>query len=92
MKSKKSLFNVGIVKQDLRQHGWVSVLYLLGLLFALPLQMLMINEDSFRSTYDNLETYFDIGVTIQIIFIYTLSILAGIFLFRYLQTKDLEVR
>ncbi|OEH94168.1 hypothetical protein [Bacillus solimangrovi] len=91
MKSNISLFNLGIIKQDFKQHGWLSIIYLLGLLFSLPLQMIMIDSDPPTNIAERIETFFDIGLEVLIIFLYTVPILAGIFLFRYLQTKDSSV-
>ncbi|WLR50636.1 hypothetical protein LC040_15420 [Bacillus tianshenii] len=87
MKSKISLFNTGLIKQDLRQHGWISIVYLIGLIFALPTQMLMIDSDEYR-VLDDIETYFHIEVELQAFFLCTVPVAAGILLFRYLQTKE----
>jgi len=87
MKSKMSFFNIGIIKQDFKQHGWLSIIYLLGLLFALPLQLLMIDPENYYR-YENIKNVFLYHSEFQIIFLNTVPILAGIFLFRYLQVKE----
>ncbi|MED4454626.1 hypothetical protein [Metabacillus fastidiosus] len=89
MKLKISFFNPGIFKQDLRQHGWIGVIYLLCLLFVLPLQMLLIlsKDDSYLYYIKDLTNYFEIGRDGQLMFLFTLPVIAGIFLFRYLQTE-----
>ncbi|WP_240375882.1 hypothetical protein [Bacillus piscicola] len=87
MKSKMSFFNKGIQKQNIKQHGWISVIYLVGLLFALPLQMLLIASDKQREYHKPVENLFSFGFPVQIIFIVGVPILAGIILFRYLQMK-----
>lgn len=87
MKSKISYFNTGLIKQDFKQHGWIGLIYLIGLLFSLPLTLIMLasNEDNH---YRIPENFFRLGTDIQIIFILTIPIAAGIFIFRYLQVKD----
>ncbi|MGG3889466.1 hypothetical protein [Metabacillus fastidiosus] len=89
MKLKISFFNPGIFKQDLRQHGWIGVIYLLCLLFVLPLQMLLIlsKDDSYLYYIKDLTNYFEIARDGQLMFLFTLPVIAGIFLFRYLQTE-----
>ncbi|MED4533239.1 hypothetical protein ABET51_00170 [Metabacillus fastidiosus] len=90
MKLKISFFNPGIFKQDLRQHGWISVIYLLCLLFTLPLEMLLMlsSDDSYYTYYiKELKNYFEISTDLQLLFLFTFPVVAGIFLFRYLQTE-----
>ncbi|MED4460956.1 hypothetical protein [Metabacillus fastidiosus] len=89
MKLKISFFNPGIFKQDLRQHGWIGVIYLLCLLFVLPLQMLLIisNEENYPYYIKELTNYFQVAAGGQLMFLFTLPVIAGIFLFRYLQTE-----
>ncbi|MEI5908317.1 hypothetical protein WAK64_14765 [Bacillus spongiae] len=86
MKLKTSFFNTGIFLQDLKQHGWISLLYFGGLFFAIPIQLLQRNSfESYNTTInDNL---FIVQGFFQLIILFTVPILAGIFLFRYLQEK-----
>ncbi|SFE86420.1 ABC-2 family transporter permease [Alteribacillus iranensis] len=87
MKLKTFFFNKGIQKQNVKQHGWIGIVYLVGLLFALPLQMLLMtsNEEVMHEPVDNL---FQIGFASQLFFILFLPVLAGIVIFRYIQTKS----
>ncbi|WP_070121000.1 hypothetical protein [Bacillus marinisedimentorum] len=87
MKSKMSFFNRGVMKQDFKQHGWISLLFFVGLFFIFPLQFLMAasNDDHI---YHYLKNIFDAGFEISAVATIGVSIGAGIFLFRYLMMKD----
>lgn len=90
MKSKMSFFNKGIFKQDLKQHGWIGVIYLLCLLFVVPLQMLLLSsgdETNFQYYLGGVKDYFSINLEGQLMFLFTVPVVAGIFLFRYLQNE-----
>lgn len=87
MKSNRFFFNAGIIRQDLRQHGWIGILYLIGLLFSLPLQLMM-TERSPRAPKIVLDNLFSEGSgDIQSLLILVFPVVAGIFVFRYLQAK-----
>jgi ABC-2 type transport system permease protein len=91
MKSKRSFFNLGIIKQDFRQHGWIGIIFLLGLLLVLPLELLMIasdikNEKRSMDTISHLD--FFLNKDIQDILVISIPIVAAIFIFRYLQVKE----
>ncbi|WP_088102650.1 DUF6449 domain-containing protein [Halalkalibacter urbisdiaboli] len=88
MPSKTSLFNLGIIKQDFKQHGWIGIIFLIGLLFSLPLQMLRMEEEGIKYRYAHIENLFMIEWEIQVLFIIGTPIIAGIFLFRYMQQKS----
>ena len=60
MKSKKSFFKPVVVKQDLRQHGWVSIVYFILLLFALPLEMLQLADREYI-IFSDYKNYFMIN-------------------------------
>lgn len=87
MKSKISFFNAGLIIQDFKQHGWIGLVYLVGLLFSLPLTLMMLASSEVNH-HRIPENFFRIGMEIQIIFILTIPIAAGIFIFRYMQVKD----
>lgn len=79
-------FNSSIFRQNFRQHGWIGIIYALGLLFALPLQLFMSsNPDAKPQEIDHL---FRIAGSVQALFIITIPVAAGLFLFRYLQAKS----
>ncbi|AIQ45221.1 hypothetical protein R70723_04415 [Paenibacillus sp. FSL R7-0273] len=85
MMRSRFFFNSSVIRQNLRQHGWIGIIYSLVLLFALPLQ-LFLNDDPNpeRRSLDNL---FFIGGEIQMLFSVTVPVAAALFLFRYLQAK-----
>lgn len=85
MTFSRFFFNSSIIRQNLRQHGWIGIIYTLGLLFALPLQMFMTN-DPFAKPQKVMSLFF-VGGEIQMMFAVTVPIGAGLFLFRYLQAK-----
>ncbi len=87
MKSKTSFFNRGVIKQDLRQHGWVSLLFFVGLFVLFPLQFLMA-ASSEDNSYHSLKSIFAVGFELNAAAAIGVSIGAGIFLFRYLMAKD----
>jgi len=93
MKSQTFSFNRGIIKQNLKQHGWIGIVYLVGLLFALPLQIMMLTSNENVQPkpidyYQHFQDYFDFNMEIQTVLLFTIPILAGIILFRYLQIKE----
>lgn len=87
MKSKAFSFNGGIIKQDLKQHGWIGLVYLVGLFFSLPLQLLMMDTQGHFIRFDHIKNYFMVSTEIQGIFICLMPVVAGIFIFHYLQVK-----
>ncbi|WP_096201371.1 DUF6449 domain-containing protein [Bacillus sp. FJAT-45350] len=93
MQSKTSLFNKGILLQNIRSVGWVGLVYLLSLLFALPLQLIMIytNDVNRHQNYHHLftetESLFAVSGGFQIFLMFTIPVLLAVFLFRYMQVK-----
>lgn len=85
MTRSRYFFNPSIIRQDFRQHGWIGMIYMLGLLFALPLQLFMSNDPSAEPR--EIENLFRIS-ELQILFIISIPVVAGLFLFRYLQAKS----
>lgn len=85
MMRSRFFFNSSVIRQNLRQHGWIGIIYSLVLLFALPLQLFLNNDPNPElRTVDNL---FFIGGEIQMLFSVTVPVAAALFLFRYLQAK-----
>lgn len=77
--------NSSVIRQDLRQHGWIGIIYTLGLLFSFPLQLFMNSyPDAEPMKVTNL---FEVGGNIQVLFLISVPVAAGLFLFRYLQSK-----
>ncbi|WP_052770109.1 DUF6449 domain-containing protein [Paenibacillus sp. IHB B 3415] len=85
MTRSRYFFNCSIIRQNLRQHGWIGILYTLVLLFVLPLEMFMESDPLAEpNTVDNL---FNIGGADIAPFLIVFPVVAGLFLFRYLQSK-----
>ncbi|TYR80690.1 multidrug ABC transporter permease [Priestia megaterium] len=87
MKSKTSSFNRGMWVQSFRNAGWIGLIYFLLLLFAVPLQLIMKYTGEVNIYLTKPKTLFELFDGIQIVFIFTVPVLLGIFLFRYIQTK-----
>ncbi|MCL6616267.1 MAG: multidrug ABC transporter permease, partial [Anoxybacillus ayderensis] len=87
MPLKTFLFNRGIFTQVARNVGWVSLIYFIGLLFALPIHIFMMSENKDWLMHHQTGRIFDIGSVIQFSLMFTLPILLAIFLFRYMQVK-----
>ncbi|MCX8002524.1 MAG: DUF6449 domain-containing protein [Anoxybacillus mongoliensis] len=87
MTLKTFLFNRGIFNQIVRNVGWVSLIYFIGLFFALPIHMFMMSENKDWLMHHQTGRIFDIGSPIQFSLMFTLPILLAIFLFRYMQVK-----
>lgn len=88
MPSKMSLLNKEISLQIGRNIGWISIVYFLGLLFALPINMVMKYSDD--EIFDNLEVdnLFQYGLDIQLGLMVIIPILLAVFLFRFLHVKQ----
>lgn len=87
-----SVFNKGVFLQNLRNVGWLAIVYFLALFFTVPLHILMIvtrngNEDHAHYFLENTKSLFMILPQLQLLIMFTVPILLGIFLFRYMQVK-----
>lgn len=69
--------NRGILIQNFRQHGWIGVLFLITLLFSLPLYI----ATEYRDVPQQIISLFQANGEVQILFAITLPVAAGIFLF-----------
>lgn len=88
MKSKTSFIDTGILLNDLKRFAWIGIGYLLGMLMGLPLMLVMTHSavESFTS-YDPY-VYLKIlqfNSPLQIALLVLVPILAGLWLFNYLQ-------
>jgi ABC-2 type transport system permease protein len=92
MPSKTSLLNKELILQISRGTGWISIIYFLGLLFALPLRTLMLYTEntSMGRTPIRVDSLFDFqyDLEIQIGLLIAIPILMAVFLFRFLQVKQ----
>ncbi|MBW4084380.1 hypothetical protein [Paenibacillus sp. S150] len=85
MTRSRYFFNRSVIRQNVRQHGWIGIIYTLGLLFSLPLQLFMSNYPDAEP--QKIDSLFRVGGNMQMLFILSLPVAAGLFLFRYLQSK-----
>ncbi|ARI79013.1 DUF6449 domain-containing protein [Halobacillus mangrovi] len=89
MPLKTSSFRKELFKQNFRNVGWISIIYLLGLFFTVPLQLMMaLNseygvEPSDAGLFSTTFTF-----EIQAFFLFIMPVLMAIFLFRYLHVKE----
>lgn len=85
-----SVFNKGIWKQNMRSVGWIGIVYFLVLFFSVPLQILMIatRDDNYGDYFfEQTESVFSVGQEFQLVIMFTVPVLLGIFAFRYMQVK-----
>jgi len=91
MKSKTSVIDQGILRNDFKSLGWIGAGYLLGMLLSLPLKILMLHSKvEHAHTIQNPDTYlrlFQFDSPLQIMLLILVPVLAGLWLFRYLQTN-----
>lgn len=88
MKPSPSYYSLGIIKQNLKQHGWIGILFLADLLFALPLQLLMSEQEPGEPLWvDNL---FTLSGGFLYALLLTAPVLTGLFLCRYMQSRQLS--
>ncbi|PLS03728.1 DUF6449 domain-containing protein [Neobacillus cucumis] len=88
MPSRMSWFNREVLLQIGRGTGWVSIVYFLGLLFILPIQLLMIYSDETKSYYPAPNNLFLVNFTFQIGLMVIIPVILAVFLFRYLHVKQ----
>jgi ABC-2 type transport system permease protein len=89
MPSRMSLFNKEIILQIGRSAGWISIVYFLGLLFLLPIRMLMIYSDQNHvMNYQHFKNLFKYNFEFQVGLIIIVPVMLAVFLFRYIQVKQ----
>lgn len=88
MRSKISLFNKEMVLQVGRNVGWISAIYFLALLFAIPLQIMMRYSGEGYQDFIPVQRLFDFNFGIQFIMLITVPVVMAIFLYRYLHVKQ----
>ena len=100
MSSKTSFINTGILRHDFKRYGWIGAAYLLGLLLSVPLQIAMIYSRQaasgvIYSVSPNPYPYLQVlgfQSPLQALLWFTVPVLTGILLFRYLQSESLLIR
>jgi ABC-2 type transport system permease protein len=88
MPSRTSWVNKEIISLILRNTGWIGIVYTVGLLFALPLNIGMMvssDESSYLFTYGHM---FQVNFVLQAGLMMVIPVLLSIFLFRYLHVKQ----
>ena len=89
MPSTTSWINKEIIVQSLRNAGWVGIVYFIGLLFSLPIDIIgklsNDNQTYANSIYDNL---FKMQYPIQMALMLIIPVILSLFLFRYLHVKQ----
>lgn len=96
MSSKTSFINTGILRHDFKRYGWIGAAYLLGLLLSVPLQIAMIYSRQaasgvIYSVSPNPYPYLQVlgfQSPLQALLWFTVPVLTGILLFRYLQSGE----
>lgn len=89
MLSKMSSINQELLKYMFRSSGWISILSILGLLFALPLELFISIVEERTQYYGQVENLFAVHSTIQYALMIVIPVLVAVFLFRFLQVKKM---
>ncbi|MFJ7747333.1 hypothetical protein [Peribacillus sp. NPDC097295] len=87
MPSRITSFNRELIFYIFRSSGWIGFLYFIGLIFALPLEILTIILND-NSEYMNFVNLFSSQQMIQFVLVITIPVLLAIFLFRFLHVKQ----
>lgn len=90
MPSKTSLIKKQIILHDVRQVGWLSVLYFLALLLILPIQIIIQYSDLPNREYMEKGDLFLYIPDAQWLLSITVPVLLGILLLRYLHKKQVS--
>lgn len=88
MPSRTSLFNKEMILQVGRSVGWISVIYFLGLLFAVPIRIIMTYTDQNFRDLTAVESLFRFDFGLQLILYVSVPVLLAVFLYRFLHVKQ----
>lgn len=88
MPSRMSWFNKELLLQIGRSTGWISIVYFLGLLFILPIQLLMIYSDEAQSVYFTSNSLYLSNFPFQLGLMVIVPVILAVFLFRFLHSKQ----
>ncbi|AET59395.1 hypothetical protein HPL003_13210 [Paenibacillus terrae HPL-003] len=88
MTSNRFFCSGGVIRQSLKQHGWIGLLYLAGLLFTVPLPLFMSTGNErvptvLKSLFDSTNS----GDGMQNIILLAVPVLAGVVLLRFIQRQ-----
>lgn len=87
MQSKTSLIKREILKTIFRSVGWVTIVYFLGLFFAIPLDIIM-NTSVEQRQYLAIDNLFKHNFQLQFILSLSVPVILSVFLFRFTQVKQ----
>ncbi|MEK3851822.1 DUF6449 domain-containing protein [Paenibacillus sp. FSL R7-0340] len=88
MTSNRFFCSGGVIRQSLRQHGWIGLLYLVGLLFTVPLPLFMsIGDEQPRTVLRGLFDSTNSGNELQKLILLVVPVLAGVMLLRFIQRQ-----
>ncbi|MGG1618498.1 multidrug ABC transporter permease [Paenibacillus sp. NRS-1781] len=88
MTSNRFFCSGGVIRQSLRQHGWIGLLYLVGLLFTVPLPLFMsIGHERVPTVLRSLFDSANSGNDLQNMILLTVPVLAGVMLTRFIQRQ-----
>ena len=92
MNSRTSFINRGILGNDLKRFAWVGIVYLLGLLLAIPLKVFMIYSHLQAAGITDTASYSQVlnydSSALQLLLLLIVPVLTGLLLFRYLQVSS----
>ncbi len=75
-------------KRDFRNVGWISILFFCGLVFTLPLQLLMAINDDYRIDASGAGLFDSTFMfELQFMLLFLMPVLMAVFLFRYIHVK-----
>ncbi|WP_342416819.1 multidrug ABC transporter permease [Paenibacillus sp. FSL R10-2782] len=88
MTSNRFFCSGGVIRQSLRQHGWIGLLYLVGLVFTVPLPLFMSIGDErvpevLSSLFDSIKSVNNFQNMILLV----VPVLAGVMLLRFIQRQ-----
>lgn len=92
MKPTTSFINPGVLLNDFKRFTWISIIYLLGLFFTVPLNLFLLYNTADRIGNKYLSylrvMQFNIDYSpFMLMLIMIIPVLTGLFLFRYLQSS-----
>lgn len=90
MKSKISFINKGILFDDIRRFGWVSVVYTLALFFIVPLKIFMLQDikEVNNNSANMVDMFYFRNTPIQSLLTLIIPVMLAVFLFRYMMIKN----
>ncbi|MBB6447736.1 DUF6449 domain-containing protein [Bacillus benzoevorans] len=90
MPSKTSWLNKQLIQQTVRSSGWIPIIYFLGLLFALPLDIYSRYANDRRINFQPqpIENLFQYNMQIQVALLIIVPVIMAVFLFRFLHVRQ----